>query len=126
MVAQTNELASSVNIRIATPDGVMYVTVTEDGNHNPVQVNVSAGKCGHSFSAWAVSMCEVISYMLSKTKTPIATVIHLLSEHNSDREVNHGSLRVKSGVQGIKLALIQYLQYKKQNSDGLNGFAPRI
>lgn len=126
--ATSSDIFESVTFKIETPDGTAYMNIIEDQFGAAIRVNINAGKCGTSFSAWAGSVCGMITHMLENRYANIPTIISLLSDYHTDKSVNSrsGQIPVRSGVHGIKLALLQYLQYKNSNVSTNRTGIPRI
>lgn len=127
-LTEKTKIFKSINLRVPTPDGVMYLVVIEDAQGNVFKIDVNAGKCGSSFMAWSQAFCDLLSIRLANKETTIPDIINFLSDYNTDR-VRMGSdkLEVKSGPHGIKIALLKYLQFKSsQNDSGRESNFPRI
>ena len=112
-IANSN-IFKSYNIQVRTPDGTMYVVIAEDHSGYPFKIDVFAGKAGTSFSAWAASLAAIIEE-LWRNKVTTPTVIRLIGDsYTGSFRTNIGNIKVFSGPQGIKYALMRYMNMKKQ------------
>lgn len=115
MTQTKTTIYGSLTLKVRTPDGTMYVFVSEDITGRPVNIQVSAGKCGTSFSAWASCMCGLLSHLLEGNLASIPDLIVLLSDHNTDKDTPNGNgIYTKSGPHGLKVALMMYLNHKNK------------
>lgn len=117
---------SSMTIRVKTPDGTMYVHILENEKELPVKIMVSAGKCGTSFSVWADATCHMISELLTREdkygdRMSLAAIISMLSEFHTDKSIRDHGIQIRSGVHGLKVALLTYMNDKSIKNSILPG-----
>ena len=106
-IAQT-----SLTYKIATPNGVMFVTIVEsiDYRKRPVPINVliTIGKSGSAIMAWA-TMTADLSSLLFKMKSDLEDIIVAISMNLSDRSIlQKPGVFIRSEPEGIKYALLRY------------------
>lgn len=101
-----------ITIQVPTPDGAMFVTIMEDVTSKPVGIQIHIGKAGGALAAWASALSRIMSLALDNGAT-INDLITELSSHTSDRrrETSKGE-SVRSGIEGIWTALMQYKRDK--------------
>ena len=113
---------NSYNFRIRTPDGTMYVIITEHPDGSPERIDVSAGKAGNSLAAWAAGICGLVNRLLELNED-ITSIIQILSNITTwDYRLpdSNPNAKVYAGPDGIKVALLQYVRakYVESNSRG--------
>lgn len=99
---------NSVQMKVRTPDGTMFVNVMEDANGKPFQVIITIGKNGSSPAAWAQALASIITAAL-QSGTKMETILTELSQISTDREVGttiHS--KCTSGPMGVWQALVRY------------------
>lgn len=101
----------SVTIRVATPDGKMFVIIVDDTNGNPTRVIIAIGKAGSRLMAWAESMSRLTTRLI-KNGSSINDVIMEVSGIRADRLVMNGETEITSGPEGLAKALLIYQEYK--------------
>lgn len=117
-LVQTSQLMSepfrSVNVRVPTPDGTMYVTIMENENRRPFQILINIGKAGTSVSAWADALSRIVS-KLFETGVGVNEIIEEFSLMGTDKvaRMDDGS-QVHSGPEGVAVALMRYRSGKFQ------------
>lgn len=106
------EKFDSITIQVPTPDGNMFVTILEGVDGKPIAIQVHIGKAGAPIAAWSNALARIISLALDKGAT-INDLIEELSSQTSDknRQTTRGEI-VRSGVEGIWIALMQYKRDK--------------
>jgi hypothetical protein len=107
-----NAKLASITIQVPTPDGTMFVTITEDKNGAPNAVFIHIGKAGASVSTWAQALARMVSLALDNG-AKLEDVMTELSNHTTDRVrvTNDGEL-VRSGIDGVWVALMKYKRAK--------------
>lgn len=106
------EAYPTVNIRQPTPEGDVFVHITEIDD-KPYEIRVNLGKTGTNTQAWAFAVAKLCTFVLQSASGNIDTIIELLSE------ITTGSVRMlpynkkcRSGVEGMKMALMIYKRSK--------------
>lgn len=109
---RTNKWYSSSTYRVKSPEGTMFVTVTESDSGDPIAVDIAIGKAGSLIQAWARGMSRVLTTAL-ESGTPIERIVEDLSAHTSDqaRHTEDGVV-IRSGVEGVCYALLEYRRAK--------------
>jgi hypothetical protein len=110
-------MLNSLNVKIESPDGTMFVTITEDGNDSPVKIFVHIGKSGSSLAAWANCAVEFIAEAIPRIglNAVIARLLGITSDkvsYTTDSVTDEGVVTVKSGPEAIAYALIKYRLFK--------------
>lgn len=114
MKKMTDVAFRSISIRVPTPDGTMYVNILEDDSYRACKVLISIGKAGASVSAWADAVGRLISKLL-ELGAGINFIIDELSALNTDRvAIDSTGEEVRSGPDGLALALMKYRTGKFQ------------
>lgn len=110
MLEIKEEVYNSVNIKVETPDGRMFVTIMEGKDGKPFKILVNIGKSGRALAAWADGLAEFIS--LSLQNIGLDPTIKNLIGHKSDKYAlqrnEDGVTVVHSGPDGIAHALVRY------------------
>lgn len=103
----------SWNIRVRTPDGVMYFTIVEDEQGNIEKILSSAGKTGSTLSLYVDAMCNLVSHIISRKLMSLNEIISVLSHYNTASIVyNEGGVPVRSGIGGLIYAIQKYRKQK--------------
>ncbi|KKM65667.1 hypothetical protein LCGC14_1442490 [marine sediment metagenome] len=113
----------SLTWKIATPNGVMFVTVVEsiDYRKRPVPINIliTIGKSGSAIMAWATMTADLISLMFTK-KIDLAEIIAEISMNLSDRSVmQKPGVHIRSEPEGIKYALLRYQEDRNRRLEAM-------
>jgi ribonucleoside-diphosphate reductase alpha chain len=110
-------IADSFNIRVYINEGTMYVIIQDDEDGKPYRIDVSVGKAGSAVAAWAGATCDLIGTLWAygvKTED----IITRLAGYTSDKyKTQEDGTKVYSGPQGVQVALLKYLQWKKNDVD---------
>lgn len=102
----------SVTIQVPSPDGTMFVTISEDKDGKPIAVFIHIGKAGAPIAAWSNALARVISVALDKGVT-LNDVMAELSSQTSDRvRMTTNGEAVRSGVEAVWVALMKYQREK--------------
>ena len=116
------DVFNSINIRVESPDGTMFITVLENEGNLPFKILVHIGKAGTSLSAWADALAEFVSEALPRIG--VNSVIAMLLNIRSDRVAfikdtwtrgDDGVIVVRSGPEAIAYALIKYRTEKHRD-----------
>lgn len=124
---QTNsqEKFNSSTIKVETPDGDMFVTIMENDSGRPCRVHVTIGKAGASIAAWSQAIAEMINSLLVGGKG-INDIIVWLSQHTSSKPSRSRDIPIRSGPDGIVVALMEYRRHKfeafREKLGGLEDF----
>lgn len=108
------EVFRSINIKVESPDGTMFVTVMENEGTFPFKILVNIGKAGSALNAWATCLADFVSDALPRIG--VNSVINRLMNITSDKSPtatpdtvsNDGVVYVRSGPEAIAYALIKY------------------
>lgn len=112
MMTNKKEANECSVIRIATPDGTMFVTVIEDANGDPTDLQIFIGKTGTQIRAWTDAVQGIASLAL-RNGAHITDIITALSLVTTSKTVMHrGIIPVRSGPEGVVVALKAYLSSK--------------
>jgi ribonucleoside-diphosphate reductase alpha chain len=120
-------------IFVETPLGKTFVTVNENGGHQPFEVFVNTAKAGSETAAVSEAIGRLISYILRMVSpiTPrdrLKEVWRQLSGIGGGRPLGFGPNRVRSLPDGVAQAIEEYLKNSEQSEfsyeqDG-NGYFP--
>ena len=120
-------------IYVETPLGKTFVTVNENGGHQPFEVFVNTAKAGSETAAVSEAIGRLISYILRMVSpiTPRERLIEVwrqLSGIGGGRPLGFGPNRVRSLPDGVAQALEEYLKNSDSSEtifdeDG-NGYYP--
>jgi len=114
---------NSLTYKIATPNGIMFVTLVEsiDYRKRPVPVNIliTIGKSGSAIMAWANMTASLIS-LLFKMKADIEDIIAEISMNLSDHSVlQKPGISIRSEPEGIKYALLRYQEDRNRRLEAM-------
>lgn len=114
----------SLTWKIATPNGVMFVTIVEsiDYRKRPVPINIliTIGKSGSAIMAWATMTADLISLMFIK-KIDLSEIIAEISMNLSDRVVmQKPGVSIRSEPEGIKYALLRYQENRNKRVEAMD------
>jgi len=107
------DILPNVTIRVRTPDGTMFVSVSEH-NGDPTQLLIHIGKSGHSLQAWADALARVVSLAL-RNGVKIQAIIAEISQITTDRRAFSNGISIYSGPDGVTHGLLQYLASKRRD-----------
>jgi ribonucleoside-diphosphate reductase alpha chain len=120
-------------IYVETPLGKTFVTVNENGGHQPFEVFVNTAKAGSETAAVSEAIGRLISYILRLVSpiTPRERLIEVwrqLSGIGGGRPLGFGPNRVRSLPDGVAHALEEYLKNSDSGElifdDDGNGYYP--
>jgi ribonucleoside-diphosphate reductase alpha chain len=100
---------------IGTPLGKTFVTINENGGHQPFEVFINTAKAGSDTAAVSEAIGRLISYLL-RLASPIAPrdrlkeVWRQLSGIGGGRSLGFGPNRVRSLPDGVAQLIAEYLQ----------------
>ena len=98
-------------IRVATPDGTLFLIVDEDTSGKPVDIRMEIGKAGTAIRAWSEAAGKLLTLAINKGVT-LEEVITEISNITSDRLVYHGRVPIRSGPDGLAYGLVRYKGHK--------------
>lgn len=102
------EVLPSVTIRVKTPDGTMFVNISER-NRVPYRIDITIGKAGSAIQAWAAATSSLLTLAV-RSGLNLHILIEELSNINSDKISSSLDGRiVRSGPDGIVQALYIYM-----------------
>ena len=106
---------SSVTVKTPSPDGTIYLTISELEDGTPAQVHIMIGKAGSPVMAWAYCVARLISVLLEKG-VPLSRIIEETSGVTTDKIMRYGDgVVIRSGSEGISHALMKYMDATKGN-----------
>lgn len=120
MNIETSEQAkfSNVTIKVAAPNGNMFVCIMEDCKQQPIGIQIFYGKAGSAVSAWAAALSRTCSLVLDHGGD-INNLIAELSEIKTDRAQRHvNGVVITSDVEAVCYALMQYRREKSEREHG--------
>lgn len=102
------EVLPSVTIRVKTPDGTMFVNISER-NHIPYRIDITIGKAGSAIQAWAAAASALLTLAV-RSGLNLHILIEELSNITADKITSglDGRL-IRSGPEGIVSALTIYM-----------------
>jgi ribonucleoside-diphosphate reductase alpha chain len=105
------ETFQSVQMKVRTPDGTMFVNVMEDADGKPFQIIINIGKAGSAIAAWAQALAATMSAGLQSGVKMEAFLTELSSITSSNRARTVDSTAT-SGPEGLWQALVRYRKIK--------------
>jgi hypothetical protein len=111
----------AITFQVPSPDGTMFVTVTEDRAGKPIAVFIHIGKAGAPIAAWSNALARMISLALDHGAT-INDIMVELSNQTSDkiRMTTQGE-SIRSSIEAVCHALMQYKRAKFDEVRGTLG-----
>jgi ribonucleoside-diphosphate reductase alpha chain len=115
-------LLSGFTHNIETPLGKAFITINENGGHQPFEVFLNTAKAGSDTAAVSEAIGRLISYIL-RLSSPIEPVKRLtavadqLEGIGGGRPMGFGPNRVRSLPDGISQVLQHYLKYRQEIID---------
>jgi hypothetical protein len=114
------DVFNSINVRVESPDGTMFVTVMENEGALPFKVLVNIGKAGTSLAAWANALADFVSESIPRlgVNGVVAMLLNIRSDKVSftpDTWTRDGIVTVRSGPEAIAYALIKYRTEKHRD-----------
>lgn len=110
---KVQDVYQSSTVRIDTPAGTLFLIVLEDDNHRPCKVNIHIGKVGSELGTWTQALAGVINIALDHG-ADLYEIITTISNITSDKLRRHGEIDVRSGVDGVSIALLKYMQERNK------------
>ncbi len=100
------DLNTSVNCKVRTPDGTVFVNVVEkDGE--PDQVIINIGKAGAPIAAWAQALGAIVTAAL-QNGVPLEKILTELSSLTSSGTPRSLISPIRSGPEGVYVGLMHY------------------
>src|SRR5512134_2833459 len=118
------EVQPTTSIRVYTPDGTMFVHVTEI-NGAPRNVRLNIGKVGTPIAAWADALGRVISLCL-RSGLDIYAVIAEVSNISTAQVAQTKGVSVRSGPEGLAFGLLKYTHAKQEGVEDSDYRPPRM
>jgi len=119
--------------RISTPLGKAFITISENGGHQPFEVFINTSKAGSETAAISEAIGRLVSYVL-RLASPIAPrdrlreVVRQLLGIGGGQAMGFGPNRVRSLPDGVAQVLAEYLENTSEEHgeehppvDGPNG-----
>jgi len=108
-----------ITISVGTPLGKAFVTINENGGHQPFEVFVNTAKAGSDTAAVSEAIGRLISYTLriASSVAPrerLKEIFRQLSGIGGGRSLGFGPNRVRSLPDGVAQALAEYLENTEQ------------
>jgi ribonucleoside-diphosphate reductase alpha chain len=116
------KLLSGFTHTIETPLGKAFITINENGGHQPFEVFLNTAKAGSDTAAVSEAIGRLISYVL-RLSSPVEPIKRLnavadqLEGIGGGRPMGFGPNRVRSLPDGISQVLQQYLKYRQEVVD---------
>ncbi len=110
---------SGFTYRAETPLGKAFVTINENGGHQPFEVFINTAKAGSETSAISEALGRMISYTL-RIASPLEPVRRLsdlqdqLHDIGGGRSLGFGASRVRSLPDGLAQVLSEYLEERRE------------
>lgn len=106
---------NSYNIQVFTPDGTLYVCITEGHDNEPFMIFITGPKNQQPLQIWIAALTQLINEMW-KAGIHTSTIIRSLdTPYTSKYSQNDNGIRIYSGPDGIRWALTQYLQLRSHD-----------
>ncbi|MAT44925.1 MAG: ribonucleotide reductase [Anaerolineaceae bacterium] len=101
--------------QIGTPLGKAFITINENGGHQPFEVFINSAKAGSDTAAVSEAIGRLISYILRLTSTiepskRLKDVVSQLNGIGGGRPLGFGPNRVRSLPDGLAQILTDYLE----------------
>lgn len=103
---------ASVTFQIPTPDGNMFVTITEDDDGKPNAVWIHIGKSGSAVGAWSNTLARTMTLALDHGATINDLLVELSSQTTDKFRITPEGEAVRSGIEGVWVALMKYKRDK--------------
>ena len=116
------KLLSGFTHTIETPLGKAFITINENGGHQPFEVFLNTAKAGSDTAAVSEAIGRLISYIL-RLSSPVEPIKRLnavadqLEGIGGGRPMGFGPNRVRSLPDGISQVLQQYLKIRQEVID---------
>lgn len=107
-----------ITIKQNSPVGTLFVTIYQDKHGSPLGIILNIGKAGGEVVAWAQALCDSITINL-QLGVSLPTIVDKLRGNTSHRaiiDLKYGTM-VRSGIEGLALALQKYLDIKSIEDD---------
>jgi ribonucleoside-diphosphate reductase alpha chain len=109
--------------QVGTPVGKAFITINENGGHQPFEVFITTAKAGSETAAVSEALGRLVSYVLrlSSPVTPrdrMAEIVRQLAGIGGGRPTGFGPNRVLSLPDGVAQAMSQYLGQTPEPSPG--------
>jgi ribonucleoside-diphosphate reductase alpha chain len=109
--------------QVGTPVGKAFVTINENGGHQPFEVFITTAKAGSETAAVSEALGRLVSYVLrlSSPVTPrdrMAEIVRQLAGIGGGRPTGFGPNRVLSLPDGVAQAMSQYLGQTPEPAPG--------
>ena len=113
----------SQTYKIATPNGVMFVTIVESVDYRkrpiPTKILITIGKSGSAIMAWASMTADLIT-LLFKMKTDLEDIIVAISMNLTDQSIlQKPGVFIRSEPEGIKYALLRYQENRNSRMEAM-------
>ena len=110
---------SGFTYSLGTPLGKAFITINENGNHQPFEVFINTAKAGSDTAAVSEAIGRLISYILRMTSSiepnkRLREVIDQLAGIGGGRPLGFGPNRVLSLPDGVAQMLNEYLRKKNE------------
>ena len=117
----TDKLHNSLVSRVKSPDGTIFVIVTENEEKEPVLVQINIGKAGTAVTAWASALASIITVAL-ESGVKLERILTELSSITSGSAPRVANTPVRSGPEGVYVGLMHYRRAKSEElKQELNG-----
>lgn len=99
---------NSFNYRVNTPDGTMFINILEDKAGVICGVEITVGKSGGALKVWSHSFARMITMGLEHGVTLEELCTELSSQNSDKARITGKGINIRSGVDGVYYALMQY------------------
>lgn len=104
----SKSIFKSVNYRVVTPTGQMFVNILEDDNDKICGLEITIGKAGSDLKAWTHSFARLLTLSLDMGATLEQLIAELSSQTSDKSRTTDGGVKIRSGVEGVYRALMLY------------------
>jgi len=106
----------AITFQVPSPDGTMFVTVTEDKSGKPIAVFIHIGKAGAPIAAWSNALARMLTLALDHGATINDVLVELSNQTTDKIRMTSNGESIRSSVEAICSAL---MQYKRAKFDGI-------
>jgi hypothetical protein len=108
------EVMDTSTIKIETPDGTMFVAISEYDHGHPCRVEIHIGKAGSQLLAWANGLSTTCTLALQHGVPMSEIMCHLLGVSSGRQATKYlNRVDVKSGPDGVAKAMMTYLMSRR-------------
>lgn len=112
---------NAYNYMVDSPEGKMFVTITENELERPIAIFIHIGKTGSGLNAWADSLASIITKSLASSSL-VSVANSLIGTTTSKTVRRPGGVVISSGPSAVAYALLSYAAQKKRELRQKLGF----